>query len=82
MSCAACKGPCPTPQACELPVAIATKPPRVAFLLDGAFERAPGRTMVAVCCVLLALLGLAGKADQLADESVEIHAEADDEVQP
>ena len=34
MSCSSCKGQCPTPAACEMPIAKATKPPRVAFLLD------------------------------------------------
>lgn len=33
MTCGTCRGDCPHPQACELPVARATKPPRVAFLM-------------------------------------------------
>lgn len=33
MACSACRGDCPTPQACQLPIARATKPPRAAFWL-------------------------------------------------
>ncbi len=43
MTCASCKGSCPTPQACELPVARATKPPRVAFMLLALLR--PARAM-------------------------------------
>ena len=75
--CGICGGDCPTPQACELPAAA----PRVFFLLQRAFDRAPRLTMAICCAVVLVLLGLAGKADQLADESIEIHANVE-EVQP
>lgn len=81
MTCSSCKGQCPHPQACELPVAIATKPPRFAFLLADAFDRWPRATPAVLVALLLALWGLAGHLDQLADESVEIHANVD-EVQP
>lgn len=33
MTCAACKGQCPTREACQLPIAEATRPPRVAFMV-------------------------------------------------
>lgn len=39
MTCSACNGKCPTPAACELPVAIATKPPRAAFWLHRLIVR-------------------------------------------
>lgn len=41
--CSACSGNCPTPAACELPVASATKPPRAAFWMAaaGAWLRRP-----------------------------------------
>ncbi len=81
MTCAACKGQCPTPQACELPVAMATKPPRFAFMLADAFDRWPRATPAVLMALLLALWGVAGHLDQLADESIELRADAD-EVQP
>lgn len=33
LSCSACGGKCPTPDACQLPIARATRPPRLAFWL-------------------------------------------------
>lgn len=81
MTCSACKGQCPHPQACELPVAQATKPPRFAFLLADAFDRWPRATPAVLMALLLVLWGVAGHLDQLAAESVEITATAD-EVQP
>lgn len=81
MTCSSCKGQCPTPAACQLPVAQATKPPRFAFLLADAFDRWPRATPAALMVLLLALWGLAGHLDQLAAESVEISA-AVDEVTP
>lgn len=81
MTCAACKGQCPTPEACQLPIAQATKPPRFAFLLAGAFDRWPRLTPALLLIVLLALWGFAGHLDQLADDSIELRAGAD-EVQP
>lgn len=33
MSCSACNGNCATLEACQLPIARATRPPRVAFML-------------------------------------------------
>lgn len=79
--CGHCGGECETPQACEVAPSASPRQPRFAFLLADAFERAPGRTMLIVCAVVLALYGVAGKLDQLAAESIELHADTD-EVQP
>jgi len=38
--CSACQGACPTPEACELSVAQATKPPRAPFWLLRVITRA------------------------------------------
>jgi hypothetical protein len=37
-TCAACAGACPVPEACQLPIARATKPPRTAFWMAAASD--------------------------------------------
>lgn len=37
-ACSLCGGVCPTPQACQLPIAQATKPPRAAFWMADATD--------------------------------------------
>lgn len=68
MTCSACNGKCPHPQACELPVAMSTKPPRLAFWLAALIDwlRHPVlRTLLALnrwelACVIDERLNYAG----------------------
>jgi hypothetical protein len=79
MTCSSCKGCCPTPSACQLPIAQATKPPRFAFLLADAFNRWPRGTPAVLLVLLLALWGFQGHLDQLADESIVLRADAEEQ---
>lgn len=79
MTCSSCKGRCPTPEACRLPIAQATKPPRFAFMLDDAFQRWPRGTAAVLLTFLLALWGFAGHLDQLADESIVLRGDTQEE---